>query len=400
MYYWEVPALGARGRPHGAAVASGNTLSWQQLGDRVSRLATVISRNLQSGPGLRIGILLRNSWQYPELCYGITKARCVAVPLNWRASAPERAVVVANAGIDLVFAAHDLAGLIDSPDVTVVPVDGSVSSYERDIAAAAPRHEALPEADTDDLAMLVYSSGTTDEPKGAMHSHRTLMAGALRLSYEMRLRAGQVFYGCLPFFFAGAQSTMTAPLMSGCTLFIEEFEPDRFLNAIAEHGVTATIMVPTMIKRVIEAAVALPAVPAGMRSWVYGGAPMPEHQLAAAVRLFGPVFTQFYGQVETGLLATALQPEDALAAGSAGPGPWTTGDRDPGPAGRPRWRARLARRGGRRGDSGPDRRRHARVLATARAHGRDHARRLGSYRRSGASERGRLRPCRRPAPGK
>lgn len=320
MFYWEVPAMGARGRSHDVAVIAGaRALSWRELDDRVSRLATVIAADLHSQPGRRIGILARNSWQYPELCYGIAKARCIAVPLNWRAGAAERASVAANADIDLVFASEELAGHLDGTGIAIIVIDGPGSEYEHKIAAARPQEGPLPGASQDELAMLVYSSGTTSEPKGAMHSHRTLVHGALRLSYEMRLQTRQRFFGCLPFFFAGAQSTMTAPLLRGCALMIAEFDPLLFLRAVAEDGVSATVMVPTMINRVVEAAGQAQEVPAGMRSWTYGGAPMPESELTRATEAFGPVFTQFYGQVETGLLATVLHPEDHVAPGGLMP---------------------------------------------------------------------------------
>src|SRR6202012_1478138 len=130
----------------------------------------------------------------------------VAVPLSWRASESERTAVLADSGVDLVVGSGDLAHLLDGSGIARIVLDGPAADYEALLAASEPLTGAQPGADVDDLTMLIYSSGTTGQPKGAMHTHRTLVHGALRIGYEMRLQPGDTFYSCLPFFFAGAQS--------------------------------------------------------------------------------------------------------------------------------------------------------------------------------------------------
>ena len=162
----------------------------------------------------------------------------------------------------------------------------------------------------DDLAMIAYTSGTTGKPKGAMHTHRSLIASALRLALEMRLEPDDVFLGCLPFFFAGANSALTTPLLRGCTVVVTDFSSTSFLDAAEQLNVTATITVPTMIAQILDSPRTQTASLSGITKWSYAGAAMPAGLLSRALDRFGPVFIQLYGQVETGLVGATLHPRD------------------------------------------------------------------------------------------
>jgi acyl-CoA synthetase (AMP-forming)/AMP-acid ligase II len=314
MYYWEIPETGARGgRDRLAMVCGERRLTWTEIADRSSRVAGIVQGELNLAPGSRIGVLARNGWRQLELYAGITKAGAVVVPLNWRLSQPELDAILDDARVDAAFADEAFAECLRDRTTRTIGLDtGEYEGLlERAVALAGPP------AGTSDLdpAMIVYSSGTTGEPKGAIHTHRTLTESAVRLALEMRLSPDDIFYSCLPFFFAGANSTLAAPAMRGCTLVVSDFSPDAFLEAATDHGVTATIMVPTMIRQVAEHVRTSGAALAGVHRWSYAGAAMTEGQLSQALDTFGPVFLQHYGQVESGLLGTTLQTEDHVFSG-------------------------------------------------------------------------------------
>ena len=264
-------------------------------------------------PGDRVGVLATNGWRQAELYFGISKAGAVVVPLNWRLSEAELTRVVADADPRVLLVEERFQSALGSTGALLLPMageGGQDDAYERRLSAATPLQGALDHCSEDNVTMIAYTSGTTGEPKGVMHTHRSLLASAMRLALEMRLEPSDVFFGCLPFFFAGANSALVTPLMRGCTVVAADFSSDAFFSAVEEHGVTATIMVPTMIAQILNhpriAEVDLSAV----TKWSYAGASLSRTQTHRALERFGQVFIQMYGQVETGLMGTTLHPTD------------------------------------------------------------------------------------------
>src|SRR4051794_16015057 len=148
--------------------------------------------------------------------------------------------------------------------------------------------------------MIGYTSGTSGEPKGVMHTHRSLFESALHLCCEMRIQSDDVFFSCLPLFFAGGSSALSAPIMRGCRLIIDDFSADGFLSAVEERNVSATIMVPTMIAQVLNHPGAERIARLGrVKRWSYAGASIAGTQMNSAMSLFGPIFSGLYGQLES-----------------------------------------------------------------------------------------------------
>jgi acyl-CoA synthetase (AMP-forming)/AMP-acid ligase II len=229
MFYWQIPQLAASVFPDSVAViapSQGRQLTWSELVDRVDHVAGLVS-SVVSAPGARVGVLMRNGLHQPELYFGVTKAGCIVVPLNWRLADAELAATFADSGVEVVFADEEHRGRCPEGTHVVVVTEGSrtVAGYEQALVSASCGGAPDLIVHEDDDAVIAYTSGTTGEPKGVVHTHQSLTASAIRVAAEMRLAPGDVFYTCLPMFFAASNSAMTAPLLRGCTLVCDDFSP-------------------------------------------------------------------------------------------------------------------------------------------------------------------------------
>jgi acyl-CoA synthetase (AMP-forming)/AMP-acid ligase II len=324
MFYWEIATTAAQARPDELAIIAPNgRRTWRELVQNVHRVAGMLALERNLARGARVGVLLRNGAWQPELYYGISRAGGVVVPLNWRLTAAELGRVIVDAGIELVFIGEDLVDQITGTSVeTIVCRDAGdgASGYGALLRSAPVLHEDPAGLTADDLAMIAYTSGTTGDPKGVMHTHASLIQSVLRLSIEMRLRPRDVFFSCLPMFFgAGAHSAMSAPLFRGCTLIVDDFSPKTFLDAVERFAVSATLMVPTMITQVMDYLEGQESSLGSMRNWCYAGAALPVPEMERALARFGPLFSGYYGQLESGLLGSSFLSEDHVGGDGSQP---------------------------------------------------------------------------------
>jgi acyl-CoA synthetase (AMP-forming)/AMP-acid ligase II len=284
------------------------------------------------GRGDRVVIFLKNGFEFPSILFGLFHAGFVAVPVNAKLHPREAAYIVENSGaravvVDAAVADALRGALGDGQKLEFILVgdSGSARSFEAAVANASARPASAAEVAPDDAAWLFYTSGTTGRPKGAVQSHRNLIAAAVNCLadiYSFRpddrvLHAAPISHG--------SGTYLIPSLARGAENIIDSgggFEPNRILRLVADEGVTAfAFLAPTMIVRLLDADPAI-AVPS-LRAIIYGGAPIHVEHLRAALRRFGPVLVQLYGQGEAPMTisylpAWAHSPEDEEALKSAG----------------------------------------------------------------------------------
>ncbi|MCY0891988.1 MAG: AMP-binding protein [Acidibacillus sp.] len=171
-----------------------------------------------------------------------------------------------------------------------------------------------------DIALIVYTGGTTGAPKGVMHSQENLVANVLSHIIELEMQDNEriLLTSPLPH---SAGMVMTAGLAKGAVHVIErKFDPDQVLMRIATERVTLTFMVPTMIYRVIDRIEerlreGVTYDLQSLRTILYGAAPITQSRLSRALEVFGPVFTQLYGQTEAPNFIARLRKEDHQVTG-------------------------------------------------------------------------------------
>ncbi len=297
----------ARRHPEQGAVYRGTELAlrYRELRTRAGALAGALRARWPAGE--RIVVASENCVEYVELLFGIWGAGAVAVPVNFKLHAKEMAQIVEDAGACCVFASPTLAPALEAalgaaPAVIVI---GS-RAYDELFAAA---EELAPATAPEAPAWLFYTSGTTGRSKGAMLTHRNLMAATLAHLADVepiepghsQVHAAPMSHGSglyiLPSISRGARQVV--PASGG-------FDPAEFLALCSAHPGCGAFLAPTMVQRLRVEAERSGTRPTQLRSIVYGGGPMYVEELKRSLRVFGPVFAQIYGQGESPMTITSL----------------------------------------------------------------------------------------------
>ena len=332
----------ARKTPDRVALAyDGRPVSYAGLDDRVSRLARAL-RGLGTAPGDRVAYLGPNHPAFLETLFAAGSCGAVFVPLNMRLAGPELAAQLADSGTGvLVYAPAQAAVLAGLPGAArparVIalqrPAPGE-HDYEDLLGGPPAARDEIP-VRLDDPCMIMYTSGTTGRPKGAVLTHGNITWNAVNVVVDADFRADEVALAVAPLFHTAGLNMLCLPvLLKGGTVLIEPaFDPGRALAAIEAHRVTSLFGVPAMYDAMAAAPGWAGADLSSLRTLLCGGAPVP----LATIRRYterGLAFIQGYGMTEAAPGALLLDAADAGAkAGSAGVPHFFTDVRVTGPDG-------------------------------------------------------------------
>jgi fatty-acyl-CoA synthase len=276
--------------------------TWRELRERALRLSGSIRDSYPSGA--RIAIASENRPEIVELLFGIWVAECVAVPINYKLHPREMVQILDDADASHVFASPTIAAQLEC-GYPVEAVDSESYSRRFDVEPAA-----VPHTDPSTLAWLFYTSGTTGKSKGAMLSHRNLMAMTTAHLADMDAPDENCSLVHAAPMSHGSGLYIPAYVSRGARQVISErggFEPDDFLDLCEQHPGSSAFLAPTMVQRVIETGRARPDQ---LRTIIYGGGPMYVDSMKKALAAFGPVFAQIYGQGESPMTITGLRRSD------------------------------------------------------------------------------------------
>jgi fatty-acyl-CoA synthase len=286
--------------------------TWCELRDRALRLASSIRK---LGAGARVAVASENRPEIVELMFAIWAAECVVVPINYKLHPREMEQILVDAGVSQVFASPKIGAGLESVTAAapVETVDSQSYSSRLSGAPSDPPHTTDPSA----LAWLFYTSGTTGRSKGAMLSHRNLMAMTVAhladfdgpdqncsLVHGAPMSHGSGVY-IPPYVLRGARQVIPE---SGA------FEVEEFLDLCEHHPGCSAFLAPTMVQRLVQTG---RACPGNLRTVVYGGGPMYVDSLKKAMAAFGQIFVQVYGQGEAPMTITGLRRADHLGADDA-----------------------------------------------------------------------------------
>jgi acyl-CoA synthetase (AMP-forming)/AMP-acid ligase II len=265
--------------------------------------------SLDVAPGERVAILAHNDHRYLETYWALAKRGAVAVPLNYRLLESERVHLMAHA---------DVRGAIVGPEYRQTPSPGWTLAFGEDYEALLERSSAEPPPGgpgAGDPFAIMYTSGTTGLPKGAVVTHGNLESNVYNQAIADKADPSDVNLTATPLYHMGALFMATTYTALGCSNpILERFEPAGVLAAIERERATTCLLVPTMLNLILDE----PSLPAhdlsSLRLIFYGGGPMPVTVLRRAIEAIGCAFTQGYGLTET-IEATFLTADDHVLDG-------------------------------------------------------------------------------------
>jgi long-chain acyl-CoA synthetase len=298
---------------------AGQVTDYAELNERSARAAALL-RAEGVRPGDRVALMLPNVPEFVVLYYGVLRAGAVVVPMNPLLKSRETEYHLDDSGAVLLFEWHQAPGegAQGAAAAGVRHVAVEPAAFAGLLAGHEPLWEVAEAAD-DDVAVLLYTSGTTGRPKGA-----TLTHGGLRHNTEVntvhvqRMTPEDVVVGCLPLFHIFGQiCTMSVAVRAGASLtLIPRFEPQAVLDAIARDRATVFEGVPTMYAALLQHP--SEADVSTLRMCISGGASLPVEILHGFEKRFGCAVLEGFGMSETSPVVTFNHPDRPRKAGSIG----------------------------------------------------------------------------------
>ncbi len=311
--------------PDGEALICGPVrLTYRALEDQVARLAGGL-RSLDVKRGDRVAILLANSAEFVIAFHAIVRLGAIAVFLNIREERPELAYILDNCGALAIIHGTELSekvpGTTECPELeTRITVGGAITGAVA--FSEVSSSEPVPPIDSpeEDLAAILYTSGTTGRPKGAMLTHMGIVHAAMIYETCMGLTAADRSIVSVPLsHVTGLTAAIGALLRTAGTLIVmPTFKAAEFIQLAAQERMTHTLMVPAMYNLCLLDAGFARADLTRWRVGGYGGAPMPEVTIRRLAELLPNLkLLNAYGSTETTGPVVLMPPSESLARRSA-----------------------------------------------------------------------------------
>lgn len=307
--YW------GHGRPEAEAIVfDGEVTTWRDLSEGMERGARALAA-AGVGPGDRVAVMLGNRPDFYEVFFAIARLGAVFVPVNVRLSTREVEFILRDAGAKVLIAEAvfgQITSAVDLAECVLWDVDGEGLDGYAGAKQSADRATPLALPDFDDLLAILYTSGTTGAPKGAMLTHAAFQFSAQNLLHMYGYTQDDRHLVVLPLCFTGGIVTLSQPVfLSGGTVVLERtFEPQRTLDVLERERVTVFFAAPALLQ-LLRLHDGFPGNAfSTVRLIVAGAAPVPAPLLAAFQELNVRV-GQGYGLTEGGAVNTFLLAEDA-----------------------------------------------------------------------------------------
>lgn len=310
--------------PHREAlveITTGQRFTFADLSGRVKRtVAFLIQQGVTKGD--RIAILAYNNVAFVDMLYACLQIGAVFTPLNWRLAANELSYIINNCDPFLIIHDEAFATLFNEAKPHIhVPHLISLTDYMAETAVISPSNYADDTLSAEDLACILYTSGTTGKPKGAMIPHRQILWNCINTAISWELTANDISPIFTPMFHAGGLFVFLTPLfyVGGKIILTQQFDPLDSLKVMEEERVTAVLGVPTLYQVWLNHEALAQTDLSHMRWFISGGAPCPVPLIQQWEETTGIPLRQGYGLTEVGTNCFTMTNEEALTkAGSVG----------------------------------------------------------------------------------
>ncbi|WP_329000324.1 long-chain fatty acid--CoA ligase [Kribbella sp. NBC_00709] len=306
---------------HPAIRLDDDVLRYTDLDDAAARVVTLL-QEYGVRPGDRVGLMLPNIPEFAIVFYGVLRAGGIAVPMNPLLKRREVEYYLGDSGARVLFGWHEVAAEAEAGAkaagaqlVAVVPQE-----FRALVADREPATE-LVSRDSDDTAVILYTSGTTGRPKGAELTHAGLNTNqAVSARTLFGIGPDDVVMGCLPLFHVfGLTCGLNTAIANGATLtLIPRFSPAKALEVIQRDRVTVFEGVPTMYAAMLGVPDRDGYDVTTLRTCVSGGAALPVEVLRGFEHAFGCIILEGYGLSETSPVASFNHPDAVRKPGSIG----------------------------------------------------------------------------------
>ena len=296
--------------PEKLAVVSGSTsFSFNE----VHRRANGLMRHLAESdvkPGDRVVLLAKNVPQFLEIKVACMRQGAVLVPINFRLAAAEVDYIAQDCEPAIVIYEPELAESIKNIGGQKLAMD---HAYEGIVSQGDDVEPSTVDPDCD--CTILYTSGTTGRPKGAVLKNRALYARINANLFEYAVSSTDVFLQCLPMFHIASNVSYSYTYAGATNIFLKDFHPLAVLELLAQHQVSTALLVPTMINALVHQPETKNADLSSLTRIAYGASPIAPSLLTSAMELIDCDFFQMYGMTETSA-ATVLRSEHHNPSGS------------------------------------------------------------------------------------
>ncbi len=300
-------------------------LTYEQANERINRMAhTLVGLGVEKET--RVGMLSVNGPQYIEAYFAAAKTGAIFVPLNFRARADELTYMINRAEIKVLFIGKRYVEMVREilPNLTdlqtCITIEGpeeGMLHYE-DLITSAPEDEYFGEIEDEDTTILMFTSGTTGRPKAVPLTHESFSSYILSNVDPADPETEERNILTVPLYHvAGIQGVLAAVYGGRTLILMRQFEVKEWLETVQREEVNRAMLVPTMIKQIIDFSDFKQFDLSSLKIITYGAAAMPFEVIKKAIAAFpGVSFINAFGQTETGSTIAMLSPEDHDLSGT------------------------------------------------------------------------------------
>ncbi|MBI2957314.1 MAG: long-chain-fatty-acid--CoA ligase [Chloroflexi bacterium] len=302
-----------------AVIFEGKEFTFAQIAERSNRLANaLLAMGIKKGD--RIAVIQVNCNEYLEIYNAVAKVAGIMAPLNFRAKEDELTYMLTNSESQVLFVGDRYLDLARRMRASLPAVQQYVSIdsrqpdmlYYKDLIAGYPGDEVFAEIDDNDVTILMYTAGTTGRPKGVPQRHSGFASYMLNNVQPADPEVNEVNLLTVPLYHVAGIQAMLAATYGGRTLaMMRQFEVKEWMETVQRTRATRAMLVPTMLKRVIDDPDFNKYDLSSLKVITYGAAPMPFEVVKKAIEMLPEVrFINAFGQTETASTICMLGPED------------------------------------------------------------------------------------------
>ncbi|MEO1021803.1 MAG: long-chain fatty acid--CoA ligase [Bacteroidota bacterium] len=287
-------------------------ITYKELYDWIGRMAEVLIHHYAIRKGDRVAVLSLNRVEHVALFYAVQRVGGILLPMNYRLAVPELTYQIEDAEPSLIVFEKEFQATIDQLEHPSLKAT-SWKSFLNLVDEVQGTPSVTMNASFDDPCMILYTSGTTGRPKGALITHKMLFWNSINTGLRLDLTQQEVILTFAPFFHTGGWNVLTTPVLhrGGKVILLKKFDADQVLLLSDSERATILFGVPTMMQMMADSPAFTQTTLESIRYAIVGGEPMPIYLIETWNQKGVPI-RQGYGLTEFGPNVFSLNEEDAI----------------------------------------------------------------------------------------